>query len=315
VENSGLELMQHLINGLTLGGIYALIALGYTMVYGILKFINFAHGEIMMMGTYVGLLIFNLVRGIPGIDAGALGGAGGTFIWQFFLALFCAMAFSAFLGMFIERVAYRPLRKAERLAPLLSAIGVSIILVNFAGLVFGTKSLKLDYPFDNDPIDVSGISVTPHQILILGITIVLMVGLKLFIDKTKLGKAMRATSLDIDTARLMGINADHVISLTFAIGSALGAVAGVLIAMDYKVYPTLGTLAGLKAFIAAVVGGIGSISGAMIGGLLLGVLETFGVALFHIPVGLKDTIAFGILILILLVKPSGIMGKTIREKV
>lgn len=314
MDNSPLVLVQHLINGLTLGGIYALIALGYTMVYGILKFINFAHGEIMMAGTFVSLLIYNALRGLPGLDAPPGMGVEGALI-PFFIAILAAMAVSAALGVGIERFAYRPLRRATRLAPLLSAIGMSIILMNLAGLVFGTRSHRYEYPFNNDPINLGGITVTPHQILILAVSVGLMVALKLFIDRSRMGKAMRATSSDFDTARLMGINGNTVISLTFAIGSALGAVAGVLIALDYKVYPTLGTLAGLKAFVAAVLGGIGSISGAMIGGLLLGVLETFGVAVLGIPVGLKDTIAFVILIVILLVKPSGIMGKRTREKV
>jgi branched-chain amino acid transport system permease protein len=314
VDNSPLVLVQHLINGLTLGGIYALIALGYTMVYGILKFINFAHGEIMMSGTFVGLLVYNAIRGMPGLDAPPGVGVEGAIV-PFFLAMLVSMLFAAALGVTVERLAYRPLRRATRLAPLLSAIGVSIILINLAGLVFGTRSHRFEYPFDNSPIHIGALVITPHQILILAVSVVLMVGLKLFVDYTRMGKAMRATSSDFDTARLMGINGDTVISLTFAIGSALGAVAGVLIALDYKVYPTLGTLAGLKAFIAAVVGGIGNITGAMIGGLILGILETFGVALLGIPVGLKDTIAFVILIIILLVKPSGIMGKKTREKV
>jgi branched-chain amino acid transport system permease protein len=303
-----------LINGLTLGGIYALIALGYTMVYGILKFINFAHGEIMMGGAFVGLLVYNALRGLPGLDAPPGVGVEGAFL-PFFIALIIAMAFSAAMGVTIERLAYRPLRKATRLAPLLSAIGVSIILINLAGLLFGTRSHRFEYPFDNSPMIFAGIAITPHQILILVISLVLMVALKLFVDHTRMGKAMRATSQDFNTARLMGINANTVISVTFAIGSALGAVAGILIALDYKVYPTLGALAGLKAFVAAVLGGIGNIGGAMVGGLILGVLETFGVGALGIPVGLKDTIAFGILIILLLVKPSGLLGKKIREKV
>ncbi|KGE71660.1 branched-chain amino acid ABC transporter permease [Spirochaeta lutea] len=298
--------MQHLVNGLTLGGIYALIALGYTMVYGILKFINFAHGEILMMGTYAGLFTYNLLR--TGLQGPALVGV-------FFVSVLVAMVAGGTLGVVVERIAYRPLRRAPRLAPLLSAIGVSIILMNLAGFVFGTKSLKYEYPFSNKPFVVGGVSITPNQLLILGVSVVMMVLLKLFIDRTRMGRAMRATSLDQDVARLMGVSVDTIISLTFAIGSALAAVAGVLIALEFKVYPTMGTMAGLKAFVAAVVGGIGNISGAMIGGVLLGILETFGVAVLGIPVGLKDTIAFTVLIIILLVKPAGILGKAIREKV
>jgi branched-chain amino acid transport system permease protein len=226
-----------------------------------------------------------------------------------------SMVASAGLGMIIERVAYKPLRKANRLAPLLSAIGVSFILSNLAAFLWGTKSRKFDYPFDNTAFNIGGVSITPHQIMILIVSFVLMVTLKLYIDKTRMGKAMRATSLDQDVAALMGINVNQVISLTFAIGSALAATAGILVALDYKVYPTMGAMAGLKAFVAAVLGGIGNITGAMVGGIILGLLETFGVAVLGIPQGLKDTIAFGVLILILLVKPEGLLGKAEREKV
>jgi branched-chain amino acid transport system permease protein len=207
------------------------------------------------------------------------------------------------------------LRKATRLAPLLSAIGVSFILSNMAAWMWGTRSRKLDYPFDNTPIVVGGVAITPHQILILIVVVVMMVSLKLFVDKSRIGKAMRATSLDQDTAKLMGIKADRIISITFAIGSALAATAGFLIALEIKVYPAMGTMTGLKAFVAAVVGGIGNISGAMLGGILLGLLETFGVALLGIPYGLRDTIAFFALIIILLVKPEGLLGKAEKEKV
>lgn len=296
-----------MINGLTLGGIYALIALGYTMVYGILKFINFAHGDVLMAGAYIGLFVFDFLRGDSPLG-----------IWWFFaflIAMLCSMLFCAALGMFIEAVAYKPLRRATRLAPLLSAIGVSFILSNLAAWLFGTNSRKLAYPFDNSPIVIGSVSMTPHQILILAASALMMIVLKLFVDRTRMGKAMRATSLDQDTARLMGINPDHVISLTFAIGSALAACGGMLIALDFKVYATMGTMVGLKAFVAAVVGGIGNISGAMLGGLLLGVLETFGVAILGIPQGYKDAIAFGMLILILLLKPEGLLGKNEREKV
>lgn len=298
---------QHLTNGLTLGGIYALIALGYTMVYGILKFINFAHGDILMVGAYIGMFAFNFLKGDaePGVWT----------VIAFFLAMIFSALFAAALGVFIEKVAYKPLRRAARLAPLLSAIGVSFILSNGAAWLWGTQSRKLDYPFPNDPINIGGITVTPHQFLILAVALVMMVTLKLFVDKSKLGKAMRATALDQDTAQLMGINVNMVISLTFAIGSALAAIGGMLIALDYKCYPTLGTMTGLKAFVAAVAGGIGNISGAMLGGILLGILETFGVAMLGIPQGYKDTIAFVILIFVLLLKPEGILGKVEKEKV
>lgn len=305
--NSVAVFFQHLTNGLTLGGIYALIALGYTMVYGILKFINFAHGDILMVGAYIGLFAFDLLRGDAPLGAW-------TFT-AFLLAMVISSLFCAFLGMFIEKVAYKPLRKAARLAPLLSAIGVSFILSNGAAWLWGTQSRKLNYPFDNSPINILGVTITPHQILILVVSVVMMVALKLFVDRSRLGKAMRATALDQDTAQLMGINVNMVISLTFAIGSALAAVGGMLIALDYKCYPTLGTMTGLKAFVAAVVGGIGNISGAMVGGIILGIVETFGVAILGIPQGYKDTIAFVILIIILLIKPEGLLGKVEKEKV
>ncbi len=298
---------QHLMNGLTLGGVYALIALGYTMVYGILKFINFAHGDILMVGAYVGLFVFDALRGSSVM--------GPWWVISFFIAMLVSMLFCALLGMAIERIAYKPLRKGSRLAPLLSAIGISFILSNGCAWLFGTHSRKFDYPFDNTPISVGGVVITPHQIMVLIVAVVMMIVLKLFVDKTKMGKAMRATSLDGETAKLMGINSDKIISLTFGIGSALAACGGILIALDYKVYATMGTMIGLKAFVAAVVGGIGNITGAMLGGFLLGLLETFGVAILGIPQGFKDTIAFLILILILLVKPEGLLGKAEKEKV
>ena len=262
---SAAEFLQHFLNGLTLGGIYALIALGYTMVYGILKFINFAHGEILMVGAYVGLFAYTFLRGDSPV--------GFFLVVLFFIAMLISMIVSAGLGMIIERVAYKPLRKANRLAPLLSAIGVSFILSNLAAFLWGTKSRKFDYPFDNTAFNVGGVTVTPHQIMILIVSFVLMVALKLYIDKTRMGKAMRATSLDQDVAALMGINVNQVISLTFAIGSALAATAGILVALDYKVYPTMGAMAGLKAFVAAVLGGIGNITGAMVGALYSGFLR------------------------------------------
>ena len=301
------ELMQHIVNGLTLGAIYSLIALGYTMVYGILKFINFAHGEILMIGTYTAYYFYYIFSGSSN--------TGWFAVFIFIMALIFAVIVSAILGIVIEKIAYKPLRKAPRLAPLLSAIGVSIILMNSAAFLFGTQSKKFEYPFDNTPVQVLGSSITPNQIMILAVGLIMMTGLKLFIDRTKLGKAMRAASQNQSVASLMGINVNFIISLTFAIGSALAAVAGILTALEFKVYPTMGQMAGLKAFIAAVVGGIGNINGAMLGGIILGLLETFGVVIIGIPQGLKDTIAFSILILILLLRPNGILMKNIKEKV
>ncbi len=301
------EFFQHLMNGLTLGGIYALIALGYTMVYGILKFINFAHGDILMFGAYIGLFCFDALRGDASLGTW-------TFI-SFFIAMLISMVVTAGLGVATERIAYRPLRKANRLAPLLSAIGVSFILSNSAAWAWGTQSRKLNYPFDNTPFNIKGVVITPHQVMVLVVSLIMMVSLILFVNKTRMGKAMRAVSLDQDTSRLMGINVNQVISMTFAIGSALAASGGMLIALDYKVYPSMGMMLGLKAFVAAVVGGIGNIGGAMLGGILLGLLETFGVAIFGIPTAMKDTISFAILILVLLLKPEGLLGKAVKEKV
>ena len=302
-----IQYLQYLLNGITLGAIYALIALGYTMVYGILKFINFAHGDILMVGAFIGLIVYE-----------ALLGTSTSPVWMmaaFFIAMIVSMVLSALLGMFIERVAYKPLRNANRLAPLLSAIGVSFILSNGAAWIFGTQSRRFPYPFDNTPITFGGISITPHQILMLVVSVVMMVLLAFFVNKTRMGKAMRATSLDQPTSALMGINVNRVISLTFAIGSALAAVGGILAAFDFRVYPSMGTMTGLKAFVAAVIGGIGSIPGAMIGGILLGILEAVGAPLLHIPNGLKDTVAFAVLIIVLLLRPEGILGKNEREKV
>ena len=302
-----IQYLQYLVNGITLGSIYALIALGYTMVYGILKFINFAHGDILMVGAYIGLLTYT-----------ALLGSSTSAVWMlaaFFIAMIISMAFCALLGMFIERVAYKPLRNANRLAPLLSAIGVSFILSNGAAWIFGAQSRRFPYPLDDTPIVIAGLSITPHQILTMAVSVIMMSVLTLFVNKTKMGKAMRATSLDQSTSELMGIDANKIISMTFAIGSALAAVGGILASFDFRVYASMGTMTGLKAFVAAVIGGIGNIQGAMIGGILLGVLESIGAPLLGIPSALRDTIAFAALIIILLVRPEGILGKNEREKV
>ena len=299
--------LQYIVNGLTLGAIYSLIALGYTMVYGILKFINFAHGDILMVGAFVGLIVYETLLGTSS--------SGAWMLIAFFIAMIASMAFCAVLGIFIERVAYKPLRNANRLAPLLSAIGVSFILSNGAAWMFGTQSRRFPYPFDNTPLTFFGISITPHQILILVVSLAMMLVLAFFVNKTRMGKAMRATSLDQPTSQLMGINVNRVISLTFAIGSALAAVGGILAAFDFRVYPSMGTMTGLKAFVAAVIGGIGSIPGAMLGGILLGILEAVGAPLLHIPNGLRDTVAFAVLIIVLLFRPEGILGKNEREKV
>ena len=300
--------MQYIVNGLTLGAIYSLIALGYTMVYGILKFINFAHGDILMVGAFIGLLVYTALTG-EAADPGA------WTIIAFFIAMLVSMVACALLGMLIERIAYKPLRNANRLAPLLSAIGVSFILSNGAAWIFGTQSRRFPYPFANDPIRIGAIAITPHQIVVVLVSVLMMVLLTFFVNKTRMGKAMRAASLDQATSMLMGINVNRVISLTFAIGSALAAVGGILASFDFRVYPSMGTMTGLKAFVAAVIGGIGNIQGAMLGGVLLGILEAVGAPLLHIPNSMRDTVAFAVLIIVLLVKPDGILGKNEREKV
>ncbi len=289
--------IEQLVNGLTLGSTYALIALGYTMVYGIIQLINFAHGEIYMFGAFAGLLLVS-VFGV-----------------NIFIALIGAMLFCMLLGMLIERVAYRPIRgKSSRLSALISAIGVSIFLSTLMALIRGTNTTRYPEIITIHTYHLGSLDLSSLQIIILVVSALLMVGLQLMIHKTRMGKAMRACSQDLDAASLMGINANRIISYTFAIGSALAAAGGVMVGIYYNaVWPYMGMMAGLKAFSAAVLGGIGSIPGAMIGGLTLGVLEILGVA--YLSSSYKDAIAFGILILVLILRPQGIMGKKITKKV
>lgn len=288
---------EQLLNGLTLGSTYALIALGYTMVYGIVQLINFAHGEIYMFGAFVGLLLVT-----------ALG-------LNIFWALLGAMVFCMLLGILVERIAYRPLRgKSSRLSALISAIGVSIFLSTLMALLRGTNTTRYPTVLAQKTYHLGAIEINSMQIIILLVSALLMVGLQLLIQKTRIGKAMRACSQDIDASSLMGINVNRVISFTFAIGSALAAAGGVMVGIYYNaVWPYMGTMAGLKAFSAAVLGGIGSVPGAMLGGLTLGVMEIMGVA--YLSSSYKDAIAFAILILVLIIRPQGLMGKKISKKV
>ncbi len=290
-------LEQQLINGIVLGSTYALIALGYTMVYGIASLINFAHGEIYMFGAFVGLFMVTV------------------FELPFLLALAVAMMAASLLGITVEYIAYRPLRRSSRLAVLISAIGMSILLQNLALLNWGPQSRGFPRPFTVTNINLPfNAQISTMQIYILIISLSLMVGLHLLVTRTKAGKAMRATAQDREAASLMGINVNRIISFTFFIGSAFGGAAGVLVGIYFNsVTPTMGLLPGLKGFVAAVLGGIGNIPGAMLGGLLLGIAETLGVA--YISSRYRDAIAFTILILVLLFKPSGIMGKHVQEKV
>lgn len=290
------QLGQQLINGISLGSIYALIALGYTMVYGIIRLINFAHGDIYMLGAYLAFFCTTMLK------------------LSFIPALILAMAGSALIGVIIERAAYRPLRNAPKIAVLITAIGVSLLL-EYGGMLLVTPQPRT-FPtvFASATFNVGGLVVNSQQIVILAVSLFLMVVLTYVVHRTKIGKAMRAVSFDTDAARLMGIDVDRVISYTFAIGSSLAAAAGVLVGVYYNsIDPLMGVMPGLKAFVAAVLGGIGVIPGAMAGGVILGVIEAL-VSGF-ISSTFRDAAAFGILIIILLFKPSGLMGKNVREKV
>ncbi|MEK6744686.1 MAG: branched-chain amino acid ABC transporter permease [Nitrospirota bacterium] len=298
--------VQQLINGLALGAVYALIALGYTMVYGILHLINFAHGEVYMLGAYLGIIVMGLFT-LVGLPAYSLP-------LTLFLTILISMAFCALYGAAIERFAYRPLRAAAKLAPLISAVGVSIILQNVVMLTQGTEYKNLPPLLPSEGFDLLGANVSPVQAFILSSSIVLMLILHFFVAKTRLGKAMRATSQDRVMAGLLGININQVISITFMIGSSLAAAAGVMVTLYYGVvHFFMGYLAGIKAFTAAVLGGIGSIPGAMLGGFMLGLIENFGAS--YISSVYKDAFAFLILIITLILRPSGLLGQKAMDKV
>lgn len=298
--------LQQLINGITLGAIYALIALGYTMVYGILEFINFAHGEIFMMGAYFSLLIFGFLQ--------SMGFNTGNIYLTLFLVFLGSMFLCGLLGVIIERIAYRPLRNAPRLACLITAVGVSLFLQNLAMLIFGSENKIFPTLFTSGYLPLEEVRISFLHIFIFLSSVILMILLELFIKKTKLGMAMRATAQDKEIAQAMGINIDNIISLTFFIGSALAAAAGILVGMYYGVVRyDMGYLAGIKAFTAAVLGGIGNIPGAMLGGFTLGILENFGAA--YISADYKDAFAFAILVSILLLRPRGLLGERLPEKI
>ena len=290
------NLLQQLINGVSLGSIYALIALGYTMVYGIIKLINFAHGDLYMVGAYVGYTMIQTV-GLSLIPA-----------------IIISMLFTAILGVIIEKVAYKPLRGATRIATLITAIGVSYLLQNVMMYLMGAERRAFPSAVSKQIYRFGEITVSSQQIMIIVTTVVLMVALQIIVKYTKMGKAMRAVSTDMEAAQLMGINIDNVISFTFVLGSALAGAAGVLVGIYYNsIDPLMGVAPGLKAFVAAVFGGIGIIPGAMVGGYLIGIIETivsaFGGSMF------KDAVVYLILIIILIVKPAGLLGKNIKEKV
>jgi len=298
------EFLQQLINGLTVGGIYALIALGYTMVYGVLKLINFAHGDLFTIGAYLGLTLLTSL---------SLTDRVGTVLGILILVLM-VMGLLAIVGGILERVAYRPLRESPRLSAVVSALGASIFLQNAVMLIYGARFQV--YPQNIIPgfsLNLLGLNISPIRIMILLFSLILMTALYLFIQKTRTGMAIRAAAIDQGVARLMGIDVNQVILLVFLIGAALGGTAGLMVGLLYgQINFTMGWVYGLKAFTAAILGGIGNIPGAMLGGLLLGVMEAMGAA--YISVAWKDAIAFCVLILILIVRPTGILGERVAEK-
>ena len=294
------EFFQQLLNGLSLGAIYALLAIGYTMVYGVLRFINFAHSDVFMVGSFIG---FYAAKVIP---PGSIGGG--------LAILAAAMAGCAILGMAIERLAYRPLRRAPTLNVLITAIGVSLLLEYSGQKVFGAAPQRFPPVFPTRDFQLGRLTVSSNQVIVVLVTIALIVGLRWIVFRTRIGTAMRAVALNPQAAALVGINNDVVISFTFALGSALAGAGGILYALNYpSIDPLMGVMPGLKAFVAAVLGGIGNIPGAALGGLILGVVETF-VGGSPWSTG-KDAIAFAILIVILLFRPAGLLGRTTVEKV
>jgi len=302
-------LLQQLVNGLSLGGIYALIALGYTMVYGIIELINFAHGDIYTLGTFFSLAIL-LGLGVNGEVHGF------TLVWVLFLTVASAMLLCGIVGVLIERLAYRRLRNAPRLAPLITAIGVSFILENVMQLWRGPSPVAFPAVIPNPTLHLGNVEIAAKQILVVTLAIVMMASLQLFIYRTKMGKAMRATAQDRDAAQLMGININTTIALTFLIGSALAGAAGFVSGVYYQsTWFFNGFEAGLKAFTAAVLGGIGNVAGAMLGGFVIGLVEAF--ATQFIPGGAQWTnvVVFSVLVLVLVFRPSGLLGEALPEKV
>lgn len=291
-----MDFLEQIINGLSTGSMYALVAVGYTMVYGIAKMINFAHGEIIMVGAYITYVCMSLL-GLP-----------------MFIAVAISIVGCALLGVVTEKVAYRPLRGAGSLTVLITAIGVSYLLQNVFLIIFGSASLTFPKIIPSGTINLGSMTMSYVTIATLIITAISTTALLFFVNKTKLGKAMRAVSEDGKAAQLMGINVDTTIALTFAIGSALAAIAGVIYGTKFSlINPYIGAMLGIKAFIAAVLGGIGSIQGAMIGGIVIGIAESFTIT--YISSAFSDAVVFGILIFILLVKPAGLFGSNVREKV
>jgi branched-chain amino acid transport system permease protein len=299
------EFIQQVLNGLVVGSMYALIALGYTMVYGILQIINFAHGEVMMIGAMVTISAINMLTGAGVVLPGPL---------MLLAGLLIAAPVTMLLGFLIERVAYRPLRNAPRLAPLITAIGISILLQQVAVLIWKSNPRSFPDVVSQQPFEFLGAHITGVQIAIIVLALVIMAGLLLLVEKTRLGRAMRAVSMNQPVAALMGVNINNVIAQTFVIGSGLAAVAGVMWAANYGLAnPTMGFTPGLKAFTAAVLGGIGNLGGAVIGGILLGLIENLGTG-YLVPSEYRDVFAFLVLVGVLVLRPSGLMGERVAER-
>jgi branched-chain amino acid transport system permease protein len=306
--------LQQIVNGLVLGSIYALIALGYTMVYGVLGIINFAHGEVLMIGAMVSLSLLRLIMGMTADLPGWL---------TLLIVLPLTMAFCAGLSYWIERIAYRPLRNAPRLAPLISAIGMSILLQTIAMLIWSRNPMTYPQLLPSSPIELgsTGATITGKEIVIIVTALIVMCGLLFLVEKTKLGRAMRATAEQTQIASLMGVNPNRVISITFMLGGALAGLAGVMIASNYgNVHFYMGFIPGLKAFTAAVLGGIGNLQGAMLGGLLLGLIESLGAGYIGEFTGgvfgsnYQDIFAFLVLILVLVLRPTGLLGEKVSDR-
>ncbi|HTN66795.1 MAG TPA: branched-chain amino acid ABC transporter permease [Burkholderiaceae bacterium] len=304
--------IQQIINGLVLGSMYALIALGYTMVYGVLNLINFAHGEVLMIGAMIALTLLKYVQiylpDLPGVV-------------KLLIAILGAIPVCVMVNVIIERIAYRPLRNAPRLAPLITAIGVSILLQTFAMMIWGRSPIPFPQVMPSDPIHIGGALISPTQVMLLVLAALSMVGLVLLVERTRLGRAMRATAENPRIAGLMGVDSNRIIVMTFVIGAALAAVAGVMWGANYSSAQfAMGFVPGLKAFSAAVLGGIGNIYGAMLGGILLGLIESLGAGYIGDLTGgffgsnYQDIFAFIVLIIVLTLRPSGIMGERVADR-